>query len=135
MPTVTGWSHSGPDVSDTRKSLLLILRSSPYGNGLARAGVDLALAAAAFDQDVSLLFMDEGIWQLLPQQDSAHTPGKNIARLLDSLPLYDIETLYVDGTSMVRRQLEPGQLSGNTQVLDEAELRAFVEGFDQVMGF
>lgn len=122
-------------MSEARKSLLLILRRSPYGDGLARAGADLALAAAAFEQNISLLFMDDGLWQLLPGQDSAHTPGKNLARLLDSLPLYDIETLYVDETSMTQRQLTPEQLGGDIQLLGETELPAFVEGFDQVIGF
>lgn len=122
-------------MSPSRKSLLLVLRSSPYGNGLARAAVDLALAAAAFEQDVSLLFMDDGIWQLLPGQESEHAPGKNIARLLDSLPLYDVETFYVEAASLESRCLQPQQLSGNTHVLDAVELPAFVESFDQVLGF
>ena len=123
------------DVASSRKSLLLVFRHAPYGNSLARAGLDVALAAAAFDQQPAILFMDEGVWQLLPGQDSRVTPGKNIRKLLDSFPLYDIDTFHVDEVSLARRQLASSQLGANIRVLTAAELPAFIEGFDQVMNF
>ena len=42
----------------SQRSLLLVFRRAPYGGSSGRAGLDLAMAAAAFEQPVSLLFMD-----------------------------------------------------------------------------
>jgi sulfur relay (sulfurtransferase) DsrF/TusC family protein len=35
-----------------KKTVLIVLRHSPYGSGLAKAALDAALASAAFDQAV-----------------------------------------------------------------------------------
>lgn len=66
--------------------MLLVLRRGPYGNALARASLDVALAAAAFEQDVHLLFMDDGVWQLLPGQQPADIAAKNLHKTCSLCP-------------------------------------------------
>lgn len=115
--------------------MLLVLRRGPYGNALARASLDVALAAAAFEQDVHLLFMDDGVWQLLPGQQPADIAAKNLHKTLQSMPLYDIESFYVETESLLQRQLSPSQLDGSVHLLGAEDLPAFMDGFDQVLGF
>ncbi len=117
----------------TRKSLLLIFRRAPYGQGLARAGFDVALAAAAFEQPVSLLFMDDGVWQLLPGQQADRIDAKSIASTLDSLPLYDIDTVYVDAAALQRFGLDQDRLAMPVEVLDEQGLRALINANDHLV--
>ena len=69
------------------KRAVILLRQPPYGSGLARASVDLALAMGAFEQDFDLLFMGRGVLQLLPAQASEHIGMKNIGRVLASVPV------------------------------------------------
>ncbi|MEP5765530.1 MAG: sulfurtransferase complex subunit TusC [Halieaceae bacterium] len=116
-------------------STLLVFRQPPYGQALARAGYDLALAAAAFDQPISLLFMDDGVWQLLPEQDPSAIEAKSVARTLDSLPLYDIDSVYVETASLVSRGLSVEQLRANVLLLDDTEVGSFINGFGQVITF
>lgn len=117
------------------KSLLLIFRHPAYGSGLARGGYDLALAAAAFEQPVSLLFMDDGVWQLLPDQESAQIDARSIESTLASLPLYDIESLYAEAHSLGARGLSAEDLVANVNVLDAGQLRELVSAHDQVLVF
>ena len=117
------------------KRILLLCRRAPYAGHLARAGLDAALGAAVFDQDLSVLFMDEGIWQLLPDQHSAEIDCKSIAGTLDSMPLYDIESFYVDADSLHRRGIAVASLSGKNVLLSAAELPGFIDGFEQVWSF
>ncbi len=119
----------------TDKSLLLVFRHPPYGNGRARAGLDIALATAAFDQPVSLLFMDDGIWQLLPDQDPAAIGAKSTEKALASLPLYDIDSFHVDQHSLDARGLQAAELAGNIEPVPGDQLAAFMSGFDQVLLF
>jgi tRNA 2-thiouridine synthesizing protein C len=117
------------------KSQLIVIRRTPYGNSLARASLDAALAAAVFDQAVTLLFLGEGVLQLLPAQDSTAVGARNVAKLLDSLPLYDIETVYVDATALARFAISSGDLQREVKLLNETEIHQLMSQHDHVMGF
>ncbi len=118
-----------------RKKLLLIVRHSPYGSGLARASLDLALAAAAFDQDLNLLFMDDGVWQLLPGQNTTELGYKSVQKTLASMPLYDIDRFYVEASSLCSRQLLVEQLSGQIELIETAAIGQFIASHDQIVSF
>lgn len=85
-----------------RKRLLVVLRHSPYGASLSRSGLDAALAAAAFEQPVTLLFLGDGVLQLLPGQDGRAVGNKTLGRQLASLPLYDVEEVFADAAAVQR---------------------------------
>ena len=55
-----------------------------------RAGTDLALAAGAFGQKVTLVFSGEGLELLKPEPRHSET----IHRLIGSLPYYEIDRVY-----------------------------------------
>ncbi|MEJ2533872.1 MAG: sulfurtransferase complex subunit TusC [Halioglobus sp.] len=118
-----------------RKTLLVIVRQSPYGSSLARASLDTALAAAALDQPVSLLFLGDGVLQLLPDQHSEAIGVKNIGRLLGSLPLYDIESVYIDAGAAARYQLDTKDLVLPVKPVDPAAVRRLINDCDNVIGF
>lgn len=102
--------------------LTVVIRRTPYGSSLARAAVDAALANAAFEQPVDLLFIGDGILQLLAEQNSRVIGVKNIGRLLGSAPLYDIEAVYVDAAALARYQLTAPDLMLPVIPLDEAAI-------------
>jgi len=86
---------------------LFILQQSPYQSTLAREALDFALASAAFDQQVELLYVDDGVYQLLAQQESLNTfAQKNIEKTLQSLSLYEIETVNICQASAKSRGIE-----------------------------
>jgi tRNA 2-thiouridine synthesizing protein C len=118
-----------------RKSQLVVIRRSPYGNSLARASLDAALSAAAFDQPVNVLFLGEGVLQLLPEQESAPIAVRNIAKLIASLPLYDIATVHVDAEALTRYAISSEDLPEGSTVLDNGAIRALIADHDHVLGF
>lgn len=117
------------------KSLLLVFRHAPYGRSLSRAGYDLALAAAAFDQKVSLLFMDDGVWQLLPDQQAANIQARSITSTLASLPLYDIDRLYVDAGSLETRGLSSTELVEGVVAMGDEQVHSLMGDHHQVLVF
>lgn len=98
MPT--GWC-----LLSNRKSWLITLAggaptSTGYSDGADRtalqAGLDLALAAGAFGQRVTLVFAGGGV-NLVTHTTDAEDP---LYRLLGSAPFYDIDSVYVlDGAT------------------------------------
>lgn len=93
-----------------RKRHLLVLRQSPYGSSLARASVDLALAMGAFEQVFDLLFLGDGVLQLVPEQAADGIGLKNVGRALSSLPLVDVAYVYADAQALQRHGLDPAAL-------------------------
>ncbi len=119
----------------SKKSQLVIVRNTPYGHSLARASLDAALAAAAFDQTVSVLFMGGGVLHLLPTQDSTVIETRNIAKLIASFPLYDIEKIYVDATALARFSIQPADLPQTIELLEDNAIHHLIDAHDHVMGF
>ncbi len=117
-----------------KKRSLIIMRHSPYGSSLARASVDLALAMGAFEQNYDLLFMGAGVLQLVTGQDSEQIGLKNIGRALSSLPLYDMEAVYVDAAALARYGLGEADLVLPVVLLDDTGLRNFLNDADHLIG-
>ena len=73
----------------------LITLSGMAGSATAlRAGTDLALAAGAFGQKVTLVFSGEGLELLKPEPRHSEA----IHRLIGSLPYYEIDRVYALST-------------------------------------
>lgn len=118
---------------DTR-SLLVHCRRAPYTQSLAKTGIDLAMAAAAFERPVSVLFSGDGVWQLL--RDQAPASGeKNHGKLLSALPLYGIESVYVDAASLTTRGLAAEQLCVPVEMVDNEAVAALLARSHWVFNF
>jgi tRNA 2-thiouridine synthesizing protein C len=118
------------------RKLLFISRHAPYGSSLARDALDAVLTAAAYDQDISLLFMDDGVFQLLKQQDPEPLEQKNIAATLPALPLYDVENIYVHWESLEKRAITPADLVLDTvQIIDSRAIGELFHQQDQLLSF
>ena len=50
------------------KKFLYINRKAPYGTDYALESLEVVLIGAAFEQDVSLAFLDDGVFQLVDGQ-------------------------------------------------------------------
>src|SRR5262245_44556501 len=117
------------------KTILIVIRHSPYGSSLAKASLDVALANAAFDQAVDLLFLGDGVLQLLPEQDSRMLGIKNIGRQLASLPMYDINSVYVDAGAVARYNIDLSRSPVSTRVLDQVGMHDLMAAYDHLLGF
>lgn len=117
------------------KRYLIICRQPPYGQSYAREALDVALAAAAFDQPVTLLFLGDGVVQLLNTQDSAAINEKSFEKQLSALPLYDINSLYVDSIALRQRGFTATDLSLPAQLVGKNEITALLKKHDVVLNF
>jgi len=92
------------------KKFLYLNRKAPYGTIYALESLEVVLIAAAFDQDVSLAFVDDGVYQLCKGQDTAGVDMKNFSPTYNALGDYDITKLYVEKESLEERGLSVDDL-------------------------
>ena len=76
------------------RSLLVITRHAPWSGLAAREALDLVLAGGAFDLPVGLLFLDDGVFQLLAGQQAPTLQQKDLCANLQALPLFGVEALF-----------------------------------------
>jgi tRNA 2-thiouridine synthesizing protein C len=89
----------------TKRSILLVLSTSPYRGARFAEALDALLVAAAFDQRCSVLLMDDAVYGLLPGQDGEPLGMRTPGRMLTALPDYEVERIYVCEESLAQRQL------------------------------
>ena len=114
------------------KSLLIISRHPP-ARLAAREALDLTLAAAAFGVPTGLLFMDDGVLQLLRGQDAKAAGQKSLAANLQALELYGVDDVMVCQHSMTERGVSPRQCLLEARAVDSAEIASLIEHYEQVV--
>ena len=87
------------------KKFLYVNRKAPYGTIYALESLEVVLIGAAFEQDVSLAFLDDGVFQLTKGQDTGAIGVKNFSPTFRALGDSDVTKLYVEQESLEERGL------------------------------
>ncbi len=87
------------------KKFMFVNRRAPYGTIYAQESLEVVLIAAALEQDVSLLFIDDGVFQLTKGQNTEGVGMKNFSPAYAALGDYDVSKLYVEKESLEERGL------------------------------
>jgi len=124
-------------VSDagTIKKFMFVNRKAPYGTIYALESLEVVLITAAFDQDVSVVFLDDGVYQLKRGQQTKGIENKNFSPTYRALEGYDVEKLYVERESLEARALTEDDLLVPVTVLSREEMGALMETQDVVLSF
>ena len=117
------------------KKMMYINRKAPYGTIYALESLEVVLIGAAFDQDISLAFLDDGVYQLKKGQDTKATEIKNFSPTYRALEMYDVEKLYVSKDAMEERGLSVDDLVVPVEVLDSAQMADLMEDQDVIFSF
>jgi tRNA 2-thiouridine synthesizing protein C len=115
------------------KRFLFVNRKAPHGTVYALESLETVLISAAFDQDVSVVFIDDGVFQLKKDQDTTGVNMKNFSRTFRALDGYDVEKLYVEKESLEARGLTQDDLIVDVEVLESKELGKIMAAQDVVI--
>lgn len=107
-------------MSDVKK-FLYINRKAPYGSIYALESLEVVLIGAAFEQGVSLAFLDDGVFQLMKGQNTKGIGMKNFSTTYRALGDYDVRLFYVEKESLAERGLTVDDLMEITHDTDDEE--------------
>jgi len=136
-------------MSEIVKKFMYLNRKAPYGTIYAWESLEVVLIGAAFDQDVNLMFLDDGVFQLTKGQDTKATGMKNFSPTYRTLGDYEVKNIFVDRDSVEARGLTADDLvqiawedfeteeevENIVQVVDSARVRELMEEADAVFSF
>lgn len=117
------------------KKFMYVNRKAPYGTIYALESLEVVLIGAAFEQDVSLVFMDDGVFEIVKGQNTADIGMKNFSNTYKALEMYDVEKLYVAKESLEQRGLSEDDLIVDVEVKTAAEITALMEEQDVILSF
>ncbi len=135
-------------MSDAKK-FMYINRKAPYGTIYAWESLEVVLIGAAFDQEVSLAFVDDGVYQLMKGQDTTEVGIKNFSPTYSALGDYDVNKIYIEKESLEARGLTLDDLQhlvwededddwaekDSIRVVTSAELAEIFDTQDVVLSF
>jgi tRNA 2-thiouridine synthesizing protein C len=119
----------------TVKKFLYVNRRAPYGSIYALESLEVVLIGAAFEQDVSLLFMEDGVYQIKKGQDTKGVDMKNFSPTYRALEMYDVEKLYVEKESLDERGLTEEDLLVPVEVITRAQASDLMEEQEVIFNF
>ena len=117
------------------KKFLYINRRATHGTDYAQEAHEVVLIGAAFEQDVSLAFIDDGVFQLKKDQDTSEINTKNFSKIFSALEMYDVEKLYVEKESLESRGLTEDDLSVDVKVIDSSEMKTLITDSEVIFNF
>lgn len=135
MTEATGGIEMEESTGGKIKKFLYVNRKAPYGTIYALESLEVVLIGAAFDQDVSLAFLDDGVYQVVKGQHTKPIDVKNFSPTYRALEGYDIEKLYVEKESMEARGLKEDDFIVPVKVINAQEMADLMQSQDVVLSF
>lgn len=115
--------------------LTYLFRSAPHSSSSGREGIDALLAASVYCENISVVFMGDGVYQLLQGQQTQQILSKDYAPMLKLFDLYDIEQVYVCENSLRERGLATADLVIEAQPLEQQALSEQLRQAHKVLTF
>lgn len=115
------------------RKFLFLLKRSPQGGVIDQELFDQLLTLSAFDQELSVLFVGEGVYRLLGDdregaQNAAH------AGLLEALSFYGIESVWVETDSLLQCGLSLADAAIPVKPANRDIVRTMLAGHDVILG-
>ncbi len=131
------------------KRFLYVNRKAPHGTIYALESLEVVLIGAAFEQEVTLAFVDDGVYQLLQNQDTSAIGTKNFTPTYRALGDYDVNRIFVERESLELRGLTKDDLmpltwededddyaeKDSVHVVSSVELAEIIEQQDVILNF
>ena len=117
------------------KKFLYVNRKAPYGSIYALESLEVVLIGAAFEQDVSVAFVGDGVYQLTKGQDTKGLEMKNFSPTFRALEDYDVTKLYVEEEALRTRGLSESDLVVPVELVSAQRMTEIMEGQDVILSF
>lgn len=112
-------------MSENEKTkVMFVCRTAPYGTVFEQEAIEAMVMFGAYEQDIKVAFVDDGVFSLKKGQDPSLAGKKNFSLTYMILKDdFEISDIYVEKESMEERGLAVTDLITEVEVLSREELR------------
>lgn len=116
------------------RNFLFVLNQPPHDGLSVQETLDVILTVAAFDQQVSLLLLDDGIFQIKKSQNPEQVALKDTSAVFKALEIYDVHNIYLEVESVQERGLKPSDLCLPVKEVYRNNIGSLMKQFQIVYG-
>ena len=114
---------------------IVLMRQAPYGSVYTAEGFRSVMGIAIFEVDVSLAFVDDGVYALVKDQNPQKLDMKPLGEGFPMLPEFGVAGFYVHQPSLAARGLSVDDLVMDVQLVDNAGLAKLLAEHGTVIPF
>ncbi len=118
-----------------KTKFLFIFKRPPHGAIYPYEGLEVILIMAAYEQEITAAFVDDGVYCLKKGQDTAGVGIKEFAKTFKVLEPYGVEHLYVDRVSLEARGLTEDDLITGVEVVEAEEIANVISAQKVILPF
>lgn len=116
-------------------TVAVVMRKAPYGSVYTAEGFRTLMGIAVFEMDISVVFMDDGVYALLKGQAPQKLDMKPLGDGFPMLTEFDVKRFYVHDESLKERGLTTDDLLMDVEVVDGARIAEILEAAGKVLPF
>jgi tRNA 2-thiouridine synthesizing protein C len=116
-------------------TVAVLMRKAPYGSVYAAEGFRSIMGIAVFEMDISVVFVDDGVYALVKGQDPAGLDMKPLGEGFPMLGDFGVSKFYVHDQSLRERGLAPEDLVLDVEMLNDAGVARVLESSGVVLPF
>ena len=117
------------------KKLLYVITQSPYSSVAGQEALDAVLIGTAFEQEVSVLLLHDGVFQCKRNQQASQAKLKVYTKTFGALSDYGVDKIYVLKSSLFARGLRQEDLIIDTVLLNDQEVSDLIKQQFRVFTF
>lgn len=107
--------------------IALLFSKAPYGDNFGKEGLDVLLSLSNYTEDLVVIFVDDGVYQITKGQQPNPALYKDSSKLFKLLELYDIESIYISKSAMTDRNLSSTDFVLDAQPLENEQISALLD--------
>ena len=115
------------------RKFLFLLKRPPQGGVIDQELFDQLLTLSAFDQELSVLFLGEGIYRLFGDANGEAQKAAHAGQL-EALSFYGIESVWVEADSLLQRGLSLADASIQVKAASRDIVMAMLAEHDVILG-
>ena len=113
----------------------ILMRKPPYGSVYTAEGFRTIMGLAVFELDISAVFVDDGVYALLKDQNPLKLDMKPLGDGFPMLADFDVEKFYVHDESLAERGLSTDDLVMDVEIVNSAQIAQILETASKVLPF
>ena len=115
--------------------VLYIFTTAPYSNAVGQEGLDAVLVGTAFELDISILFIHNGVFQIKQGQDNSGSELKQVTKTFKALGDFGVDKLYAFDTSLAAAGLSKEQFCVDVEIVEHQFIRDLINQSIRVFTF